>query len=267
MKTILLFIIVLCINISCSNPQKEGSSKETEKNLLVFINDKSQSVNVSGASVDKQTLWIKRFLHEHQAPNTDIWVSTIGSYSANPANGHTIKSKNKFANNSNQDENTNFESDEDKMLRELSERNNYQKVFKAGQKELIYHLFEKPEKISGQTAILELLPALAAKVRNFEGGAHIVVISDMVQESPYQNMTRGKFPFPDRSYAEELAVKDWKKMQKDLKCSSNDLAFVKSITILVPEAAEEAFLVNVDAYWDYLFKQMGFEGKAEWSKP
>lgn len=267
MKTILLFITVLCINISCSSPQKEGSSKEAEKNLLVFINDKSQSVHINGASIDKQTLWIKRFLHEHQAPNTDIWISTIGSYSANPANGYTIKWKNKFTDNSKPGENDGFESDEDKMLREVTERNNYQKVFKAGQKRLLYHLFEKPEKISGQTAILELLPALAAKIRNYEGGTDIVVISDMVQESPYQNMTRGKFPFPDRSYAEELAVKDWEKLQKDLKCSSDDLAFVKSITILVPEAAEEAFLVNVDAYWNYLFKQMGFEGKAEWSKP
>lgn len=265
MKTILLFIVVLCINISCSNPQKEANSKEPEKKLLVFINDKSQSVHVNGASVDKQTLWIKRFLHEHQTPTTDIWISTIGSYSANPANGHTIK--NKFSDNSNQDENANFESDEDKMLREITEHNNHQKVFKAGQKELLYHLFEKPEKISGQTAILELLPTLAAKIRNYEGGTDIVVISDMVQETPYQNMTRGKFPFPDRSYAEELAAKDWEKIQKDLKCSSNDLASVKSITILIPEVAEEAFLVNIDAYWDYLFKQMGFEGKAEWSKP
>lgn len=263
MKTILLFITVLCISISCKNPQKEGTSKETEKNLLVFINDKSQSVHVSGASIDKQTIWIKRFLHEHQTPNNDIWISTIGSYSANPANGHIIK----FSDNSKPGENDGFESDEEKMLREVTERNNYQKVFKAGQKELLYHLFEKPEKISGQTAILELLPALAAKVRNYGGGTDIVVISDMIQESNYQNMTRGNFPFPDRKYAEEQATKDWEKLQKDLKCSSDDLASARSITILVPEAAEEAFLVNVDAYWDYLFKQMGFEGKAEWSKP
>lgn len=267
MKTILLFITVLCINISCNDSQKERSSKETEKKLLVFINDKSQSVQTNNVSVDKQKLWIKRYLHEHQSPNTDIWISTIGSYSANPANGYMIKWKNKFSDNSNPGENGGFESDEDKMLREVTERNDHQKVFKAGQKEILYHLFEKPEKISGLTAILELLPALAAKVKNYDGEADILIISDMVQESPYQNMTRGKFPFTDRNYAEELAAKDWEKLQKDLKCSSNDLASVKSITILVPEAAEEAFLVNVDAYWDYLFKQMGFEGKAEWSKP
>ena len=267
MKTILLFITVLCINISCSSPQKEGSSKDAEKNLLVFINDKSQSVHVSGASIDKQKLWIKRYLHEHQAPNADIWISTIGSYSANPANGYTIKWKNKFSDNSDHGENAGFESDEDKMLREITERNNHQKLFKASQKELLYHLFEKPEKISRQTAILELLPALAAKIRNYEGGVDIVVISDMIQESNYQNMTRGKFPFPDRYYAEELAAKDWEKMQKDLKCSSNDLASVKSITILAPEAAEDAAMVHLDAYWDHIFSKMGFGGKTEWSKP
>ncbi len=257
MKNFLQFPVVLLAVlgiVSCEETTKEVS----ERSLIILVKDKSTSISQSKTEQEKETAHLKRYLNQHLSENTDVVVMDINSHSDSRTNTAWFEYKAPKV-----QESTRVKSKKQQELDQTLYQDKVRKTLKATQKRVIEAIYaESPS--SNQTAIVELLNPMSEALKQYDK-ATICIYSDLIQESQFRDFTKGVWAMPSKSYATDLAQKDFKRLQK--LGLHIDLGKVTSIDVVTPNNPQnEKYYVNMPFYWDELFSLGKFNGSVNWQK-
>lgn len=253
-------IVALCSTIlltSCDELSGENSTTpQTTKQCFIVIKDQSASVQDNASDIEKQKLWVKRYLHDNFVPESDLLLLYVNSAS-NSSMSHSLFEW-KYTENTSEDE---YQSETDKMLAEnskmLSDRSQAQKI----QKSLLEKLFDPNVQRSNQTLIIELMPELERLTKKFES-VKILFLSDLIQESSIR--TFSSLP-TSKQQAEHWATIDSKTIKTSFSLNGKVLSKVRSIEVLVPPGTEPQKLVYPPYYFQQFFADFGYNNEIIWS--
>lgn len=256
MKNTLFFtaICVLIFNLTSCNKEVTESTTP-ERSLIILMKDKSASVSTD---TEKEIKHLKGYLAQYMAENADVVVMDINSNSNSRTNAkwfyykapkHQVSTRNKT-----------------KKQEELDEMMYQEKVYKtlqATQKRIIKAMFAKTPP-SEETAIVEVVIPISDMLKDYNK-ASVLIYSDLIQESGFRNFTKGQWAMPSKSYATDVATKDFERLQQQ--GSEIDLSKISFIDVVTPNNPKnEKYYVNMPFYFDTIFTLGKYNGTIDWKK-
>lgn len=255
-KVLLLFILLLISSCHLFEQDKKSDSQQIKK-CLVVVKDQSASVSESAEDIEKQKLWIKKYLNEHFSPESDIIVLMVNSSSSSPVNHKEILWKNTQSEKTDQ-----YKSETDQMLEENKQEMNNLLQFKRNQKRLLELVFNPEDsQKSNQTQIIELLPHFERISKSYSS-LDILLLTDAFQESQIRDFSQ--MSPVSKAQAEQFAVGDYKKVLKAFGLPNNVLKKTQSIQVLVPPKTNSELLVNIPYYYEAFFFRFGYKKPIKW---
>jgi len=256
---ILLLTLGLSMLFSCEmNSEETLETQMSSKKVLVVIKDRSGSIQERSSDKEEQRQWMKRYLHDHYEPETDLVLLYINSSSNSSINSTRFNWK--YSDEKPAEE---YRSETDQLLDESNKENNNRIQGKKLQSLLLKKLFdESSAAASNQTQILALIPQLDRLTKSYHS-VSILMISDMIEESSFRNFSSN--PPTSKSNAESMAVKDAQKIRTLFQLTNNPLSKVQSISVLVPARVNPESLTIVPYYFEQLFAEFGYKSAISWS--
>lgn len=259
-KNVMLIAMLFLATISTTSCDffKSKAPQKTSKKCLIVVRDESASIEEDATDVEKQTLWVKNYLHDNFQEETDIFLLSVNSNSNSAINHQSLKWKK-----SDEKSVTDYESETDKLLNESQQSMENRFQIKKLQKQLLDKLFNTNDLVkSNQTQIIELLPQIDRLTRNFTE-IKILLITDGFQESNLRNFG---ITYPNsKKRAEEFAQTDAKKMMKLFGLNNSVLKNVSSIKVLVPPKTDAQKLETTPYYFKQFFSCFAYTGDIDWT--
>ena len=256
---IMLLVSGLSMILSCEmNSNETLETPISSKKVLVIIKDQSGSIQERSSDKEGQRKWMKRYLHDHYEPETDLVLLYINSSSNSSINQTCFNWK--YSDEKLVEE---YRSETDQLLDESTKENNNRIQEKKLQSLLLKKLFDEPSAAaSNQTQILALLPQLDRLTKSYQT-VSILMISDMIEESSFRNFSSN--PPKTKQHAESMAFKDAEKIRTSFQLKTNPLSKTQSISVLVPARINPESLTVVPYYFEQLFAEFGYKSTISWS--
>lgn len=232
--------------------------KLEQKKCLVIVKDRSASIVESDSDVEKQKIWIKRYLKEHFSPPMDFVVLDINSSSSSAVNKNEL-----IWEEQKEEQSTDYQSESDQMLSDNKEEMDNVLQLKRNQKKLLKILFDDQSNSgSNQTQIIEIMPQLGRISKAYDK-MHLLLLTDAKQESQIRNFSRS-YP-ASKAQAEQFARADFQKVLKSYSLHPNVLRKVESIQVLVPPKTNQETLVTIPYYFEEFFSKFGYTQTIDWA--
>lgn len=255
-KTALFFIAICVLTLNLVSCEKETMETTSERSLIILVKDKSASVSQS--DTEKETKHLKRYLAQHLSENTDVVVMDINSHSDSRTNAKWFYYKAPQ-----RQQSTRNKSKKQMELDETLYQEQVHRSLQVTQKKVIEAVYSETSS-SNQTAIVELLNPISEILKDYSS-ASILIYSDLIQESTFRDFTKGKWAMPSKSYATELATKDFERLQKQ--GLPIDLSKITSVDVVTPNIPEnDQYYVSMPHYFDSLFGLGKYNGTINWQK-
>lgn len=257
MKKILFFTAISVLIFSLTSCNKEVTENTaSERSLIILMKDKSASV--SATDTEKETKHLKSYLAQYMAENTDVVVMDINSNSNSRTNAKWF-----YYNAPKRQVSTRNKTKKQKELDEVMYQEKVHKTLEATQKKIIKAMFAEASP-SNETAIVELVIPISEMLKNYDK-ASVLVYSDFIQESGFRNFTKGQWAMPSKSYAVDVATKDFERLQQQ--GSEIDLSKISFVDVVTPNNPQnEKYYVNMPFYFDEIFRLGKYSGNIDWKK-
>ncbi|MPS72487.1 MAG: hypothetical protein E2590_04970 [Chryseobacterium sp.] len=257
MKKILFFTTISVLILSLTSCHKEVTETATpERSLIILMKDKSASV--SGTDTEKETKHLKSYLAQYMAENTDVVVMDINSNSNSRTNAKWFYYKAPKRQVS-----TRNKSKKQEELDEMMYQEKIYKTLQTTQKKVVKAMNAKTAS-SQETAIVEVVIPISDMLKDYDK-ASVLIYSDLIQESGFRNFTKGQWAMPSKSYATDVATKDFERLQQQ--GSEIDLSKISFVDVVTPNNPKnEKFYVNMPSYFDEIFRLGKYSGTIDWKK-
>lgn len=260
MKNVLVVcsIVFILVSTGCRFLEEKPQDIRTEKNLIVIVKDRSESIQTNRRTVKAEKRMLQQQLQQQVTPHTDIALLEVNSHSGARTNARWVRYVAPKKHTSHR-----VQSQKEEALQESMYHNKERRVLKKMVRKALGHVYDVSETASSQTALLEVLFPMSEIAKAYDT-VQVIFVSDMIQESAFQNFTQQQWPMPSKSYAMTLAKKDAEKLTQQ--GFTIDLSKFKRITILVPAQANSRYFVNMPFYWDTLFQTQHYQNTVSWEK-